>query len=230
MIKYIILIAIFSISLTSCKKDKDAYVKISTSYGDIVVKLHNETPKHKENFLKLVDEHYFDSLLFHRVMEGFMIQGGDPNSRNAKPGQMLGNGGPDYRIDMEVTDSLFHRKGALAAAREPDNVNPEKQSSASQFYLVQGEVIDDDAMFEKWEQLRTKRPFTESQKQVYKTTGGTPFLDNQYTVFGQVVDGMEVIDKIAAVKVDRRNRPKEDVRMFITRLKKYKPRKKAGKL
>jgi peptidyl-prolyl cis-trans isomerase B (cyclophilin B) len=250
--------------LTGCAQT-DHVVTIKTNYGDMVAILYDETPKHKENFIKLAKEHYFDSLLFHRVIEGFMIQGGDPQSKKAMAGERLGNGGPGYTIDAEINPKFFHEKGALSAARLSDAVNPSKASSGSQFYIVQGKVMKEHELkldaqkfnaalgqffqnpankahldsvmayqqkgnFKGLENyLLQLKPTVESQlntsveKQVspeilkaYTTKGGTPTLDNQYTVFGKVIKGLEVIDKIAAVKKDGMDRPLEDVRMKVT--------------
>ena len=198
--------------------DKVYYVKIETAYGDIVVKLYNETPKHRDNFLKLVKEGTYDGVLFHRVIQNFMIQGGDPNSRNAKKGEMLGNGELGYTLPAEFVPSLYHKKGALAAARQADQVNPEKRSSSCQFYIVQGEKWD----AEKLKRVETSmgKSFTKEQAEVYATLGGTPFLDGDYTVFGEVVEGLEVVDKIAAVACGPMNRPLEDVKMKMTIIEK----------
>ena len=198
--------------------DKVYYVKIETTYGDIVVKLYNETPKHRDNFLKLVKEGTYDGVLFHRVIQNFMIQGGDPNSRNAKKGEMLGNGELGYTLPAEFVPSLYHKKGALAAARQADQVNPEKRSSSCQFYIVQGEKWD----AEKLKRVETSmgKSFTKEQAEVYATLGGTPFLDGDSTVFGEVVEGLEVVDKIAAVACGPMNRPLEDVKMKMTIIEK----------
>ena len=206
------------LSLTTKKKEKETLVLIKTSYGDIKIKLYNETPLHRDNFIKLVNESYYNGTLFHRVINGFMIQGGDPDSKNAKPGQMLGNGGPAYTIPAEFDTTLSHKKGALAAARMGDNVNPKKESSGSQFYVVQGKVYknEDLDMLEK----RMKIHFSAEQRKAYTTIGGTPMLDQNYTVFGEVVEGLDVIDKIAAVKTAPGDRPIEDVKMEITIVKK----------
>jgi peptidyl-prolyl cis-trans isomerase B (cyclophilin B) len=190
------------------------YVKIETSYGDMVVKLYNETPKHRDNFLKLVKDGTYNDLLFHRVINQFMIQGGDPNSRNAKPGQMLGDGELGYTIPAEFVPGLYHKKGALAAARQADQVNPEKRSSSCQFYIVQGNKWD--AAKLKMVEQRYGKSFIEEQAKVYATLGGTPFLDGDYTVFGEVVEGLEVVDKIAAVKCGPMDRPVEDVKMKMS--------------
>ena len=187
---------------------KVCLVEIETPYGNILVQLSDSTPKHQDNFIKLVEEGAYDSLLFHRVIDGFMIQGGDPDSKNAKRGQPLGSGSLGYQIDPEFVDELVHVKGALAAARTN---NPQKRSSASQFYLVHGRPITD-AMLNQIEAQKGFR-YTKAQRDKYKEVGGAPFLDRDYTVYGQVVDGLDVIDKIAKVRKDSRDRPLEDVRM-----------------
>ena len=187
----------------------------------MVVKLYNETPKHRDNFLKLVNDGTYNGLLFHRVIKDFMIQGGDPNSRNAQKGQMLGDGELGYTIPAEFVPTLYHKKGALAAARQADMVNPKKESSSCQFYIVQGNKWDANRL--SMVEQRMGKTFTAEQAEVYATLGGTPFLDGDYTVFGEVVEGMEVIDKIAAVQTDGNDRPQEDVKMKMTVLKNYKP-------
>lgn len=189
-------------------------VKISTDYGDIVVALYNATPKHRDNFIKLATEGYYNGTLFHRIIKDFMIQGGDPDSKTAQPGQMLGNGGPGYTIPAEIRPNLFHKKGALAAARMGDDVNPNKESSGSQFYIVQGRVFPDEFLNSMEQQMNRK--FPENQRKIYKTVGGTPHLDGGYTVFGEVVSGLDVLDKIAAVKTGPADRPVEDVKMTVS--------------
>ncbi len=189
-------------------------VKISTSYGDMIVKLYNETPLHRDNFLKLTKEKFFDSLLFHRVIKGFMIQGGDPQSKNASPSQMLGGGDNGYTIPAEFSPKLYHKKGALAAARTE---NPEKKSSGCQFYIVQGKPLSDAEL--DMIQQRNNITYTAEQRNTYKTAGGTAFLDMNYTVFGEVVSGLDVLDKIAAVQTQPGDRPTQDVRMKITLVK-----------
>lgn len=218
------------LSKTAKKERKlgNTVVLIKTSEGKMLVRLYDETPKHKENFLKLVDSGYYDNLLFHRVIEGFMIQGGDPNSKGAAAGAPLGMGGPGYTIPAEFDTALFHQKGALAAARMGDNVNPEKASSGSQFYIVQGKkytkaqidnleknMQNQEYMKGMHESREAAFSFTETQKKAYQEVGGTPFLDGGYTVFGQVIYGLEVIDKIAAVETGSGDRPKEDLVMKI---------------
>ncbi len=188
--------------------EKFTRVKVSTDFGDMVLKLYNKTPKHRDNFIKLVNEHFYDSLLFHRVIANFMIQGGDPKSKNAQPGEMLGNGDVGYRIPAEFDSTLVHKKGTLCAAR--DN-NPEKASSGCQFYIVQGKPVSD-AELDNLSQ-RNGFKYTPAQRMTYKMNGGTPFLDNNYTVFGEVESGIEVVDKIAAVQKGAADRPLADVRM-----------------
>ncbi len=211
------------------KKDRKKDVLLQTSMGDMVIRLSDSTPLHRDNFLKLVKVHYFDGILFHRVIKDFMIQAGDPNSRDAKPGQALGNGGPGYTIPAEFRTSLFHKKGVIAAARMGDNVNPQKASSGSQFYLAQGKVFTD-AELDILEKTRLAgRKIPAGQREVYKTTGGIPHLDQGYTVYGEVVRGIDVVDKIASVPVSKGtdlNRPLEDVRIITAKLIK---RKQSGK-
>ena len=261
---WIILILTFlivSCANTSTQKTPETKVLISTNYGVIIVKLYNATPKHRDNFIKLVEEHYYDDLLFHRVINEFMIQGGDPDSRGAKPNKRLGEGGPGYQIDAEFVDTIYHKKGALAAAREGDDENPEKKSDGSQFYLVQGKVFTNEqldeleyklylnaiemkreALMKKYkgrlivlqnsgdyqgvtdlkidieEQaeegiVRDSFKLNDDQREIYTTIGGVPHLDGNYTVFGEVVEGLAVIDSIAAVETNKRDRPIEDVIM-----------------
>lgn len=191
------------------------YVRIVTSRGEGLLRLYDNTPLHRDNFTKLVREGYYKDLLFHRVIQHFMIQGGDPDSRYAAEKQRLGNGGPEHRIPAEFRDSLFHKKGVIAAARDD---NPEKASSGSQFYLVQGRTFTDDGL-DSLEQFRLGgRKIPTSQREVYKTLGGVPHLDQGYTVFGELIAGVALIDSIAAVKTDRYDRPLEDQRMDMVLL------------
>jgi len=196
-------------------KKKDYLITIQTDYGPMRLILYNQTPKHKENFIKLTEQKFYDGLLFHRIIESFMIQGGDPASRDAKPGLALGNGDVGYRIPAEFAPELFHKKGALAAAR--DN-NPEKASSGCQFYIVQGRVWDDAALETQLARITqlNGRPPTEAQKQVYETLGGTPHLDGNYTVFGEVIDGLAVVDSVAKQPRNAANRPDKDIRMNVS--------------
>lgn len=193
---------------------KARLVDITTSYGDIVVKLYDSTPKHRDNFIRLVKQGFYDSLLFHRVIDGFMIQGGDPNSKGAADSIQLGAGeAPGDRIPAEFNLNYVHKKGALAAAR--DN-NPEKASSNCQFYIVQGKPMTDTELNMMECQIRNENPafrYTDAQRRVYNTIGGTPFLDQNYTVFGEVVKGLDVIDKIARAQHDGNDRPLQNVYM-----------------
>lgn len=245
----------------------DYLITIKTNYGNMVAILYDETPKHKENFIKLAKEHYFDSLLFHRVMEGFMIQGGDPDSKHAEAGKHLGMGGPGYTVEAEFNPKFFHEKGALSAARLGDQQNPTKASSGSQFYIVQGRIVPSDeadgirinqsqlnTAFQQILQNPANQPLVDSLNQIYmsgdmkayqkkiyslvpriekqtgmkiykevpqamieaySTVGGAPHLDGEYTVFGKVISGLDVVDKIAALPRDDNDRPMEDVRMVV---------------
>lgn len=243
-------------------------VEIKTTKGDIVVMLYNETPQHRDNFVKLVKEGYYDGTLFHRVINDFMIQGGDGDSRNAKPGQQLGTGGPDYTIPAEIVfPKCYHKRGALAAARQGDNINPLRASSGSQFYIVTGTTIpagqigqferqmqmqqeqsifnslvashadeikklrlsrDNAGLMALQEQLinETKQQvaregkitFTPQQRESYTTIGGTPHLDGAYTVFGEVLEGMDVVEKIEGAQTDRFDRPTEDIKVISMKI------------
>lgn len=237
-------------------------VKLETTAGDITVMLYNDTPAHRDNFVKLVNEGYYDGTLFHRVIKDFMIQAGDPDSKGAAPGVMLGSGGPDYTLPAEIVyPAHFHKRGVLAAARQGDQVNPERRSSGSQFYIVTGQVYNDSTLnnYAKsmrvarindiFQRLRTENYdrikelslarntealnqlrdqmvaqaeaeadatpiFTAEQKEAYTTVGGTPHLDGQYTVFGEVTDGMEIVDAIQSVATGTQDRPVEDVKII----------------
>ena len=268
----LILLTISFCGLIACKTgtkkgedmDKETLVKIETTAGDIKVKLYNETPKHRDNFIKLVKDGMYEGTLFHRVIKDFMIQAGDPDSKNAPKGKMLGAGDVGYTIPAEfVYPKFFHKKGALSAAREGDNVNPKKESSGCQFYIVTGKVYNDstllsmesqmnenkinvifntlaqkhmkeiykmrkandenglydlqEKLFAEAQEIAAKQPevhFTPEQIAAYTTVGGTPHLDGEYTVFGEVVEGMDVVDKIQQVKTDRSDRPEEDVKII----------------
>ena len=248
-------------------------VKIQTMLGDIVVRLYDETPIHRDNFLKLAKEGYYDGTLFHRVIKNFMIQGGDPDSKGAPAGKMLGVGGPDYTLEAEIKDRLFHKRGALAAARQGDEVNPERRSSGSQFYIVWGDVYNESQLRQFSKQLRMqkiqdafnklaaehraeimqmrrerlrvgeqssgirnreglqelqdklaaeaeskvgKSGLTEEQLKIYSTVGGTPHLDGQYTVFGEVEEGIDVVEMIQGTATGRADRPVDDIEMKMT--------------
>jgi peptidyl-prolyl cis-trans isomerase B (cyclophilin B) len=208
-----------ALCLVSCTR-KETHVVLKTTKGNIELKLYDATPQHRDNFLSLVKEGAYDSLLFHRVIKDFMIQGGDPDSRNAAPGALLGEGDRPYTVPAEfrLEEGIFHRRGALAAAREGDDVNPEQRSSAMQFYIVWGSVFDDERLDYVQQRLDQytggKVKFTSQMREVYKTVGGTPHLDGQYTVFGEVVSGLDVVDLIQQVDTDENDRPLQDVRIL----------------
>ncbi|MDY4248814.1 peptidylprolyl isomerase [Bacteroides pyogenes] len=268
----LLVLTILFCGLVSCKSgskkegnmDNQTLVTIETSLGDIKVKLYNETPKHRDNFIKLAKQGAYERTLFHRVIKDFMIQAGDPDSKNAPKGKMLGSGDVGYTLPAEfVYPQLFHKKGVLSAARQGDNVNPKKESSGCQFYIVTGKVFNDstllsmenqknenrvniifntlaqkhmkeiykmrkandedglyalqEKLFEEAQREAAKEPdfhFTAEQIKAYTTIGGTPHLDGEYTVFGEVVEGMEVVEKIQCVKTDRSDRPEEDVKIL----------------
>lgn len=237
-------------------------VKIETTLGDITVRLYDETPIHRDNFIKLVKEGYYDGTLFHRVIKDFMIQGGDPDSKGAPAGKMLGVGGPDYTLEAEIKDNLYHKRGALAAARQGDEVNPERRSSGSQFYIVWGQVYKENQLNQLGKQIRMqkvqdafndlakarreeimqmrrernraglqelqdqliaeaenkvgKQGLTDQQMQLYSTVGGTPHLDGQYTVFGEVEEGLNVVEQIQNTATGRADRPTNDIDMRMT--------------
>jgi cyclophilin family peptidyl-prolyl cis-trans isomerase len=210
------------------KKDRKKDVLLQTTMGDILIRLSDSTPLHRDNFLKLVKQGYYDSVLFHRVINNFMIQTGDPNSKNAPAGQPLGNGGPGYTVPAEFRTTLFHKKGVIAAARQGDDVNPKKESSGSQFYITHGKIFTD-AGLDSLETYRMNgRKIPADQREIYNTIGGTPHLDQNYTVFGEVVKGLDIVDKIAAVPTSKevdRDRPLENISIIKAKLikrKKYK--------
>ncbi len=194
-------------------------VVLTTAYGEMTIALYDDTPLHRDNFLKLVKESYYNDLLFHRVIKSFMIQGGDPDSRMAASGTQLGVGGPGYTIPAEIRASHIHKKGALAAARQGDQVNPKKESSGSQFYIVHGGPVSEKAMSNQSVQRSMLQPewpdYTDDQKLLYSQLGGAPHLDGGYTVFGEVISGLDIIDSIAAQPCDRNNRPLEDIKMSL---------------
>jgi len=193
--------------------------KIVTNYGTIVIELCDGTPKHRDNFIKLANEHFFDSLLFHRVIKNFVIQAGDPVSKNANDTMLLGDGDLGYTVPAEIfPGEYFHKRGAVGMARDD---NPEKASSACQFYIVQGKVADD-STFIKAKARTGGYEVSEEQKKIYRTEGGIPHLDSRYTVFGEVIKGMKAVDKITAVETDKYDRPKKEVRIVSVRILKSK--------
>ncbi len=245
----------------SSKKEENQFVKISTEKGDIIIKLYNETPKHRDNIVKLANEKYYDGQIFHRIINNFVVQGGDPDTKNAKPDSLYGNGGPNYLIDAEFVDTLIHKRGAVGMAREGDDVNPEKKSAGSQFYLVKGKLYTNEqlnelenklalrkksALYKKifseklanlkdqkkidtisisldmsitfdsiWEK-QPKFKFTDQQRRVYTTIGGIPHLDGNYTVFGEVIQGMDIVENFSAVETDKNDRPLKDIKFSIS--------------
>lgn len=209
------------------RRKKDFLVTMTTDFGTMRLLLHDQTPKHKDNFIKLVNDKFYDGLLFHRVIERFMIQGGDPNSKAAEADRPLGSGDVGYKIPAEFVPTLFHKKGALAAARDG---NPEKASSGCQFYIVQGRVWDDAGMQQQISRIRNMGGHvpTPEQQKVYQTLGGSPHLDGNYTVFGQVVEGLAVVDSIAKQPRSAQDRPLKDVRMTVSG--KWVKKKKLAKL
>ncbi|MCH4895398.1 peptidylprolyl isomerase [Marinilabiliaceae bacterium JC040] len=264
--KKLIAISLFSLFLIYGCGQKEKIVKIETPYGDMKIKLYNQTPKHRDNFLKLVNEKFYDGTIFHRVIKDFMIQGGDPDSKTADINAHLGEGGPGYDIDAEIVSGLFHKKGVLAAARESDSVNPKKKSSGSQFYIVQGNVYTKESLEKSVKRINDRRlsrfrskyflkhakDFEATQKdgskaikalsdrllkevnelfkakelklskeqiEAYTSVGGTPHLDGEYTVFGEVIEGLDVIDKIAEQVTNREDRPLKDIKIKITEVK-----------
>lgn len=216
---------LFATGLWSCAS-KVELVELSTSKGDMLIYLYDETPKHKNNFLKLVDDSFYDGTSFHRVIKDFMIQGGDPYSKDSSKQHLSGQGGPGYTIEAEFVPKYYHKKGALAAARTGGAQNPEKKSSGSQFYIVQGKKIPEDKIDLIEDHLKRNWGddfvFTEKMKQDYLQIGGTPHLDGAYTVFGEIITGFDVLDSIASVKTNRANRPNEDVKMTMKLVKKSK--------
>ncbi len=264
---FILILSFFSMSCNSKKALEDVKVKIETTKGPIVVKLYDETPAHRDNFIKLVKDGYYNGTLFHRVINQFMIQGGDGDSRDAKPGQQLGMGDPGYTIPAEfVYPRYFHKKGALAAARQGDDINPQKASSGSQFYIVTGSIFPENQMKQLEYQMQMQQEqiafntlvsqnrevimnmrrnrdqaglqalqeqliaqakqiaaskkvtFTPEQREAYSTIGGAPHLDGAYTVFGEVVEGMDVVEKIEKVATDALDRPQEDVKVISMKI------------
>jgi len=195
----------------------ECLIYIKTTEGDMLAKLFDETPKHRDNFIKLANEKFYDGLLFHRVIKEFMIQGGDPKSKAAKKGASYGGTGPGYTIEAEFREDLAHVKGALAAARLGGPANPEKESSGSQYYIVHGKEVTE-ADIKRFER-RNGITYPPNVKKQYLEMGGTPFLDQNYTVFGIVIEGLDVIDKIVAKETGKSDRPKEDIKMEIRVIK-----------
>ena len=215
--RQMISLLVFALMACSAKaQTSTSEVLLETTAGNIRIALFDETPQHRDNFLKLVEEHVYDSLLFHRVIKNFMIQAGDLHSKHAQPGQRLGSGDYNYTIEAEFRlPKIFHRRGMVAMAREGDRVNPERRSSACQFYIVWGRVYNDASLMKVQERLDTTAhvQLTPEMQEVYKTVGGIPHLDGQYTVFGEVTEGLDVVDRIQQSATDQFDRPLEDIRI-----------------
>jgi cyclophilin family peptidyl-prolyl cis-trans isomerase len=260
-----IIIPLFLVFVSCSNKynDNNRYVKISTSKGEIIVKLYNETPKHTNNFIKLSEENFFDGLIFHRVIKDFVIQGGDPETRNAKPNVLYGEKDAGYLLEPEIIDTIIHKRGVIAMAREGDDVNPNKLSSSSQFYIVVGKTYTNEQLDELQKNLNKKLRnkiekklydslltesnisntdyltsitkkvklltdsifnankiiFSDKQRKTYTTIGGIPHLDGNYTVFGEVVEGLDVVKKISEVETDNNDRPLKDIKFTISVIK-----------
>lgn len=216
--RQMISLLVFALMACSAKaQTSTSEVLLETTAGNIRIALFDETPQHRDNFLKLVEEHVYDSLLFHRVIKNFMIQAGDLHSKHAQPGQRLGSGDYNYTVEAEFRlPKIFHRRGMVAMAREGDRVNPERRSSACQFYIVWGRVYNDASLMKVQERLDTTAhvQLTPEMQEVYKTVGGIPHLDGQYTVFGEVTEGLDVVDRIQQSATDQFDRPLEDIRIL----------------
>ncbi|MCB8965215.1 MAG: peptidylprolyl isomerase [Bacteroidales bacterium] len=266
--KKLMLLAIPALLIASCTKyDKNhQHAKIETEYGNIVVKLYNSTPNHTNNFVKLINNKFYDGIIFHRVIDKFMIQGGDPDTKNSEPNKLYGEKDAGYLIDAEFNDTIFHKRGCIAMAREGDNVNPEKKSSSSQFYIVVGKKFTEQeldsleiklfnrkvsnysktiyssllremgdtlnntkiketietivmAKVDSFKHATPMTKFSNKQREIYTTVGGTPHLDQNYTVFGEVIEGYEVVEKISLVERDANDRPLKDIKMKISLIK-----------
>ena len=235
MYRILLLLFAFQFSLlTSWSQTKNTEVLFETTAGNIRIALYEETPQTRDNFLKITKMGVYDSLLFHRVIKDFMIQSGDTNSKHAKPGQLLGTGDFDYTTEAEFRlPQIFHRRGVVAMARESDKVNPERRSSACQFYIVWGKILNDKQIARVQEKLDSITQgtvkLTPEMIEVYKTVGGTPHLDGQYTVFGEVVEGMDVVERILAAQTDKNDRPLEDIRILKATVRKDLPQPKPEK-
>lgn len=214
---FFLLLIILPLNLFS-QDTEGVIVKLTTKFGDISILLYDSTPLHQENFIKLSREGYFNDQLFHRVINNFMIQAGDPNSKGSAKGEMLGSGNPGYSIPSEINEIFYHKKGALAAARKGDSVNPKRESSGSQFYIIQGQIFSHEQL-DGFVKMGKHEVFTSEQIESYTSIGGTPHLDGAYTVFGEVISGLNVVDTIASQPVDAYNRPIEDISLQIKILK-----------
>ena len=266
MVQKKLILILTTLLLFSCSqyKDDSKYIKVFTDKGEIIIRLYNQTPKHRDNILKLTQKKYYDGQIFHRIINNFVVQGGDPTTKNSKPDSLYGNGGPDYLIDAEFVDSLIHKRGAVGMAREGDDINPEKKSSGSQFYIVKGKVLTNQQLddlekkiesknksnlykkifaekladqkdknaidtitlsldvsiaFDSIWETRPKFKLSDQQRKIYTTIGGIPHLDGNYTVFGVVVKGMDIVDELSSIETDINDRPLKDIKFGISVLK-----------
>jgi cyclophilin family peptidyl-prolyl cis-trans isomerase len=266
MLRNNISVILITLILLSCSQDRDdsRYIKVLTDKGEITIRLYNETPRHRDNFIKLSQDRFFDGQIFHRIIDNFVIQGGDPKTKSSKPDSLYGETDSGYLIDAEIVDSIIHKRGALGMAREGDDINPEKKSSGSQFYIVKGKVLtnqqldelekkrnlqnrsklykkliteklvnqkgqatidtisialDVSSVFDSIWETYPKYKFSIKQRKVYTTIGGIPHLDGNYTVFGEVVQGMDVVDALASVNTDKNDRPLRDIKFNISVVK-----------
>ncbi len=217
-------VAILVSGALNARTEKFYVVEIKTNMGDIVVKLYNETPLHRDNFVKLCKEKFYNGVLFHRVIDGFVIQAGDPESKRAKPGEELGEGSLPYKVPAEILPQFYHRRGVLAAARESDNVNPERASSSTHFYIAVGKVQTDETLAKAADRIKKANKtdsfiYAPERAEYYKTKGGIPHLDTQYTIFGEVLKGMEIVDKISKSETDKNDRPLQDVAIISAKVR-----------
>lgn len=215
----LLLLGLVQSAVCGAEREKRTQVRFETTMGDFTIELFNETPAHRDNFIKLVKSGYYDGLLFHRIIRDFMVQTGDPDSRNAKPGQELGEGGPDYTLPLELDLPYhYHYRGAVAAAREGDDVNPQRRSSGSQFYIVWGKTFTPQKLSgiadSVVENTGGEAEITPDMSRTYQTVGGAPHLDGQYTVFGEISEGLKVVGQMQKVKTDKHDRPVEDVKII----------------
>ncbi|PKP06013.1 MAG: peptidylprolyl isomerase [Bacteroidetes bacterium HGW-Bacteroidetes-5] len=225
----LVLFSLLFVNDLQAKRESYYYVILKTTAGDITLRLYNETPLHRDNFVKLAKNGFYNGVLFHRVIDNFMIQSGDPDSKAKEKGKLYGDGGPGYNIPAEIIPGIYHKKGVLAAAREGDNVNPKRESGGSQFYIVKGKVFDEQALKASEDRINSRNAANKitdihtippKWREIYKTKGGTPHLDTQYTVFGELVQGADVVEKISVTKTDSNDRPLEDIYIISTKVTK----------
>ena len=225
----LVLFSLLFVNELQAKRESYYYVTLKTTAGDITLRLYNETPLHRDNFVKLAKSGFYNGVLFHRVIDNFMIQSGDPDSKAKEKGKLYGDGGPGYNIPAEIIPGIYHKKGVLAAAREGDNVNPKRESGGSQFYIVKGKVFDEQTLKASEDRINSRNAANKitdihtippKWREIYKTKGGTPHLDTQYTVFGELVQGADVVEKISVTKTDSNDRPLEDIYIISTKVTK----------